>query len=94
MRVKGVRSFLGIANFYCLFISKYAEVAQPLMELTRKNMVFMWGKAQQEAFNLLKEEFMKEPTLTFANLEKPLRVEADASKFTVGEALCVKTEKG
>src|SRR5947209_7425375 len=45
-RVKGVRSFLGMANFYCLFIPKFAEVTRPLIELTRKNAVFVWRKAQ------------------------------------------------
>ena len=41
MRVKGVRSFLGMANFYCPFIPKFTEVALSLMELTRKNAVFV-----------------------------------------------------
>ena len=37
---------------------------------------------------------MKEPTLAFADPEKPMRVKADASKFATGAALCVKTENG
>ena len=40
MRMKGVRSFLGMENFYHPFIPKFAEMAQPLMELTKKNVVF------------------------------------------------------
>jgi len=43
---------------------------------------------------MLKEEFVKELTLAFADPEKPIRVEADASKFATGVALCVKTENG
>ena len=57
-------------------------------------MVFVWGKAQQETFKLLKEEFVKELTLAFANPEKLMRVEADASNFTTEIALCVKMENG
>src|SRR5438445_6484595 len=38
-RVKGVRSFLEMANFYHPFIPKFTEVTQPLTELTRKNVV-------------------------------------------------------
>src|SRR5437588_11730692 len=34
-RVKGVHSFLRMANFYRLFISKFAEMACPLTELTK-----------------------------------------------------------
>src|SRR5437660_463307 len=93
-RVKGVRSFLGMVNFYRPFIPKFAEMARPLTELTRKDTVFKWGERQQIAFDMLKEEFVKEPTLTYADLSKPLRVKADASKFAMGATLCIKTKDG
>src|SRR5947209_15189642 len=93
-RVKGVRSFLEMANFYWPFIPKFAEMARPLTELTKKDAVFKWGERQQTAFNMLKEEFVKESILTYADPSKPLRVEADASKFATGATLCVKTEEG
>jgi hypothetical protein len=34
--VRGVRSFLGLANFYRRFIEDYAQVAQPLNDLTKE----------------------------------------------------------
>src|SRR5438445_9933602 len=83
-----------MANFYRPFIPKFAEMAHPLTELTKKDAVFKWGEWQQIAFDMLKEEFVKEPMLTYADLSKPLRVEADASKFATGATLCVKTEEG
>src|SRR5437588_3381144 len=43
---------------------------------------------------MLKEEFVKEPMLIYADLSKPLRVEPDASKFATGATLCIKTEEG
>ena len=33
--VKGVRSFLGFANFYQRFIPNYSELTRPLHELTK-----------------------------------------------------------
>src|SRR5947209_17489294 len=54
-RVKGIQSFLGMPNFYCLFIPKFAEMAQPLTELTRKDALFKWGERQQITFDMLKE---------------------------------------
>src|SRR5437660_8848112 len=57
-RVKGVQSFLGMANFYRPFIPKFAEMARPLTELTRKNTVFTWGERQQTTFDMSKEEFV------------------------------------
>jgi hypothetical protein len=38
--VRGVRSFLGLANFYCRFIEGYAQVTRPLNDLTKKNTPF------------------------------------------------------
>ena len=35
--VKGVRSFLGFANFYRRFIPNYSELTRPLHELTKKD---------------------------------------------------------
>ncbi|ESK81255.1 reverse transcriptase-rnase h-integrase [Moniliophthora roreri MCA 2997] len=42
--VKGVQSFLGFTNFYRKFIGKYAELARPLHELTKKDTKFEWTK--------------------------------------------------
>ena len=38
--VKGVRSFLGFANFYRCFVKNYSETVGPLIALTRRNA--MW----------------------------------------------------
>jgi hypothetical protein len=35
--VKEVRAFLGLASFYKRLVSIFAEIAKPLMELTRKD---------------------------------------------------------
>jgi hypothetical protein len=43
--VRGVRSFLGLANFYRRFIEGYAQVTRPLNDLTKKNTPFTWKEA-------------------------------------------------
>ncbi|KAK1917085.1 hypothetical protein P3342_001667 [Pyrenophora teres f. teres] len=53
VNVKGVRSFLGFANFYRRFIKNYSEIAAPLTRLTG-NVTFRWGEAEQQAFDKLK----------------------------------------
>ncbi|EFQ86333.1 hypothetical protein PTT_18454, partial [Pyrenophora teres f. teres 0-1] len=35
--VKGVRGFVGFANYYREFIPKFSEIAQPLTNLTMKD---------------------------------------------------------
>jgi hypothetical protein len=63
--VRGVRSFLGLANFYHRFIEGYAQVARPLNDLTKKNTPFAWKEAQQTAFDTLKNRFTTAPILTY-----------------------------
>ena len=35
--VKGVRSFLGVANYYQHFVKDFAAIAEPLTSLTKKD---------------------------------------------------------
>uniref|UniRef100_A0A0W0GEF0 RNA-directed DNA polymerase n=1 Tax=Moniliophthora roreri TaxID=221103 RepID=A0A0W0GEF0_MONRR len=85
--IKGVRSFLGFANFYCKFIGKYAELVRPLHELTKKDTKFEWTKLRDVAFNVLKVKFLQQPILQMPDDEKPFIIEADASKWATGAVL-------
>uniref|UniRef100_A0A0W0GDN4 Reverse transcriptase domain-containing protein n=1 Tax=Moniliophthora roreri TaxID=221103 RepID=A0A0W0GDN4_MONRR len=85
--IKGVRSFLGFANFYRKFIGKYAELARPLHDLTKKNTKFEWTKLQDIAFNVLKAKFLQRPILQMPDDDKPFIIEADASKWATGAVL-------
>src|SRR5438445_8406189 len=76
-RVKGVRSFLGLANFYRHFIADFATVSKPLTSLTKKDSPFIWGVEQQLAFNTLKAKFMTAPVLAFPDHTLPMRLETD-----------------
>ena len=48
--IKELRSFLGLSNFYHRFIRNYAEVAQPLHSMLRKNSKWDWTPDRKEAF--------------------------------------------
>ena len=48
--VKEVQAFIGFANFYRRFIAGYSKVAQPLTELTRKDLTFEWTSMAEIAF--------------------------------------------
>ena len=60
---KGVRQFLGFANFYREFISDFSNIARPLTQLTRKGILFQWGSKEEAAFRKLKEMFISAPVL-------------------------------
>ncbi|KAI0992309.1 hypothetical protein K3495_g15877, partial [Podosphaera aphanis] len=77
--VKGVRGFLGFANFYRRFIHKFAELAKPLTDLTRKDCKFQWNSDADLAFRKLKEIFISAPALGQFDYDKPTRIETDSS---------------
>jgi len=85
--VKEVQSFLGFANFYRRFIKDYSRITAPLTSLTAKDVPFAWGKAQQDAFNELKQRFTDQPILLVFDPDKPITVETDASDAALGACL-------
>jgi len=85
--VKEVQSFVGLCNYYRIFIKDFAKIARPLHKLTRKNVSFIWGPDQQTAFDKLKELFTSAPILRNPDSNKPFVVETDASNFAVGAIL-------
>jgi len=62
--------------------------------LVRKKEKWRWGKKQKEAFRKLKEVFTIEPVLAIPDLDKEIRVEADASDYVTERMLSTKYEDG
>ena len=87
--VRGVRSFLGLANFYRRFIKDYAKLAKPLTDLTQKDKVFTWGTAEAEAFAALQTRFTTAPILAYPDNDCQFRLETDASDFATGAVLSI-----
>ena len=64
-RVKAVRQFVGFVGYYRRFVKNFAELADPLVALTRKGVPFVWGSEQQTAFDALKACLWSAPILGF-----------------------------
>uniref|UniRef100_A0A1I7WEI7 Reverse transcriptase domain-containing protein n=1 Tax=Heterorhabditis bacteriophora TaxID=37862 RepID=A0A1I7WEI7_HETBA len=71
-----VRAFIGMTSFFRRFIPKYAQVAAPLTDLTKKDTPFLWSEKCEEAFQNLKR--------AITTLGKPYVIETDASGLGVG----------
>jgi hypothetical protein len=82
-----VRSFLGLANYFCKFISHYSEVAAPLTNLTEKSHVWAWTGKCQEAFEKLKHLLIEGPLLRTPDESKTYRVVTDAFHIGLGGVL-------
>lgn len=92
--LKGVQSFLGFANYYRIFIPDFAEIAGPLIALTKKGVTFVWGSREEAAFLQLKKRFCEAPILRDWDPERPTFVEADASGLALGGCLSQEDEQG
>ena len=90
--IKGVRSFLGLANFYQRFIKDYVRVACPLHDFTKKEEPFRWEQDQQHVFDTLKEHFTTAPVLAFPDLDCKFHLESDASDFATGAVLSIEKD--
>ena len=86
-KVKDVQSFLGFTNYYRRFIGDYSNIAQPLIDFTKKNQEWKWSSSCQKAFDQLKEEFSKQPVLLLPDLNKPFAIATDTSKDASGGIL-------
>ena len=56
---KEVKRFIGFASYYRRFIPKFADIAEPLNNLTRSKTKFVWDDECQRAFDLLKEKLIE-----------------------------------
>ena len=90
--VKEVQKFLGLANYYRRFIKDFAKLAKPLHKLVRKDEKWNWEEEQKAAFKELKRVFTMRPVLVAPDLDKEMRVEADALEYTTGGVLLIKCE--
>ena len=65
----------------------FSHKSHPLNHLTKKWVEFEWTPECQTAFEALKALTTFYPTLTQPDLDKPFKVEVDASNFATGAAL-------
>nr|GFA80254.1 reverse transcriptase domain-containing protein [Tanacetum cinerariifolium] len=54
--VKGIRSFLGHAGFYCRFIKDFLKISRPMTHLLEKNSPFIFSNECIQAFRTLKRK--------------------------------------
>lgn len=84
------RRFVAFSNYYRRFIPHFAEIAQPLNALTKKNSDFIWTQKCEDSFIKLKNCLITPPILQYPNFSEPFIVTVDASNFACGAILSQK----
>ena len=65
--LKSVRQLLGFVGYYRRFIPNFADLAEPLVALTGKDVPFVWRPACATAFTGLRDALVRAPDSIFSN---------------------------
>jgi hypothetical protein len=74
-----IRSFLGLAVYYCRFISNFSKISKPMTMLLEKDAKFKWNQQYEEVFLTLKKLLTTAPVLAQPDIDRPFDVYCDAS---------------
>ena len=85
-----MRSYLGMTGFYRQCLPDYAQIAEPLEELKRKDTHFVWGPSHSEAF----EKLTSSHVMTAPRTDRPYKLYTDACDYAVGAILVQVDDSG
>jgi hypothetical protein len=87
VNVKGIRSFLGHAGFYRIFIKDFSFIARPLTCLLAKDVSFEFDDARLRYFEILKKALISAPIIQPPDWSLPFEIICDASDYAMGAVL-------
>ncbi|XP_071714303.1 uncharacterized mitochondrial protein AtMg00860-like [Rutidosis leptorrhynchoides] len=79
-----IKSFVGLAGYYCRFIKDFSKIAGPLTKLTRKDVSFQWSDEQEKVFQTLKQLLCQAPILVLPEGTDNFMVYCDSSYAGLG----------
>ncbi|GJY18342.1 putative reverse transcriptase domain-containing protein [Tanacetum coccineum] len=77
-----VRSFLGLARYYCRFIENFSKIAKSLTILTQKCKTFDWGEEQELTFQTLKDKLCNASVLALPDGPKDFVLKIHKKNYT------------
>jgi Reverse transcriptase (RNA-dependent DNA polymerase). len=84
---KELQSVLGLFNYMRDFIPNMSDLISPLRILLKKDVVWHWTNAQQDALDKLKNVVSTAPVLKNFDSNLPVVIQCDSSQLAVGSCL-------
>jgi hypothetical protein len=85
--VSEVRSSMGLAGYYIIFIEVFSRIAHPITSLQKKCVKFDWTSECEESFQHLNNLLTSAPTLNIVDQNEDFIVCIDSCKEGIGGVL-------
>ncbi len=83
--IPALRSFLELTSYYRKFIKKFAKIATPFTNLSKKfTIIYKWEEACDKAFEALKGILVKVSVLKLPDFDKDFEIHSDSPDFAIG----------
>jgi len=89
-----LKSFIGLCNYYKIYVQNFSTIAHPLYALLKKDVVWTWSEKAEEAFNTFKEKLSKFPILKRPDFSKVFILHNDWSALGIGVIIGQLDEEG
>jgi hypothetical protein len=92
--VHTLRSFIGLCNYYRIYVKDFSTIVHPLYALFKKDVTWTWNEEVQKPFNTLKEKLSKFPILRRPDFSKVFILHTNWSALGIGGIINQLDEKG
>lgn len=82
--MKAVQRFIGFVTYLAKFLPRLSDVCEPLRRLLDKGVAWHWLPKYEEAVQEIKRMITDTPVLKYYDIDKPVTIQSDASKNSLG----------
>ena len=87
-------SFIGMINYLSQFVPSMSDLTTGLRKLLKRDVLFQWRDSNEETFQKLKESTSSDMCLKYFDTTKPVTLQVDASKVSLGAILIQNDSQG
>lgn len=81
------RRLLGMVTYLAKFVPQLSEVTQPLRDLTKQDVQFLWSPYHDQVLEKLKQLLSSSPCLKYYDVNDDCVLETDASEYGLGAVI-------